>query len=312
MYSAKLTAPRRKKFFKGLIPQQSFPIPIASLTGLEAQNSTWRWYEGTLQNNDTVEITDADAIKMLSTMGYFGETLKKGAQAERFVSVENFDPLFPTFDCETLQEDASLDLDDHNVMSSGEESDITNGQEEEAKTGWKKWRAADEGDQVLILDSFETLFLAHGLGCLIVKNAANDLLMSIDDLWQHFSEHDGANFRYRYAAFHHFRAKNWIVRNGTKFGNNFLLYKVGPPFYHASYSVRVQTGKSTAADLTWAEMAALNRVTESAAKELMIAEVWHNEHKIKENTSINEYLDNVVVKEVLVRRWVASQKREND
>ena len=179
------------------------------------------------------------------------------------------------------------------------------------KSGWNKWKVNDEENDVLFLDSYETLFLAYGLGCLLVKNAANDSLMSIDDLWQHFSQSED-DYRYRYAAYHHFRAKNWIVRNGAKFGNDFLLYKDGPPFYHASYSVRVQTGKSAVADLTWAEMAALNRVTESAAKDLMIAEVWQNEHKIKEGSSVKEYLDNVVVKEVLVRRWVASQKREDD
>ena len=308
MYSHKLTEPRRKKHRKDLVPLQTFPCPIASLTGLEANNTTWRWYEATLQENDTVKITDNDAIKMLSTMGYFGEKLKKGF-AEKLVSVESFDPVLPTF----TDENVSVDVEEPIVTSSGDESDadVTQDVQEEVKSGWNKWKVNDEENDVLFLDSYETLFLAYGLGCLLVKNAANDSLMSIDDLWQHFSQSED-DYRYRYAAYHHFRAKNWIVRNGTKFGNDFLLYKDGPPFYHASYSVRVQTGKSAVADLTWAEMAALNRVTESAAKELMIAEVWQNEHKIKEGSSVKEYLDNVVVKEVLVRRWVASQKREDD
>ena len=33
--------------------------------------------------------------------------------------------------------------------------------------------------------------------------------------------------------------KGWVVRDGTKFGSDFLLYKHGPPFFHASYSVRL-------------------------------------------------------------------------
>ena len=34
-----------------------------------------------------------------------------------------------------------------------------------------------------------------------------------------------ADFPYQYAVYHHFRAKGYVVKDGTKFGCDFLLYK---------------------------------------------------------------------------------------
>ncbi|GFR00641.1 tRNA-splicing endonuclease subunit Sen2, partial [Trichonephila clavata] len=54
------------------------------------------------------------------------------------------------------------------------------------------------------------------------------------------------------------------------------LYKDGPPFYHATYSVLVRTVKENLRDvrglkdLTWFSLAALNRVNSTAGKGLLI------------------------------------------
>jgi tRNA-intron lyase len=320
MYSAKLSEPRRKKRRRDVVPQQTLPIPIASLTGIEADNANWRWYEGTLVRNVVEVSTDPQAIKILSTMGFFGEIKKSGnnRDVDKFVSVEDFDPILTPCDEDTLSEligknATNVAVDQNETSSSSENDDIV----EETPTvdkrqGWGKWKKENIAKDVLVLESYEAFFLAYGLGCLRVKSLTSpDDVMTIDDLWRHFSQCD-ANFRYRYVAYHHFRSKNWVVRNGTKFGNDFLLYKEGPPFYHASYSVRVQTDRSDGINLTWSELSALNRVTESAAKELLILEVSESCPKINADSLVTEYLDNVNVKEVLVRRWVAAQKREDD
>ena len=114
-------------------------------------------------------------------------------------------------------------------------------------------------------------------------------------------------FPFKYLAYHHFRAKGWVVRSGTKFGSDFLLYKHGPPFYHSSYSVLVErVSKGT---LGRRELAGLNRVTESAAKELLLA-------RVEEAESCSDWLDSpdclrrMRLREVLVKRWVPSQERE--
>ncbi len=321
MYSANLSEPRRKKRRRDFVPQQTLPIPIASLTGIEADNANWRWYEGTLIESVVEVSTDPQAIKILSTMGFFGEIKKSGStcDADKFVSVEDFDPILTPCDEETESELIgsnlpNADVDQNETASSSENDEIV----EESPTtvdkrqGWSNWKKESVKLDVLVLDSYEAFFLAYALGCLRVKKVAtSDDVMSIDDLWRHFNQCD-ANFRQRYIAYHYFRSKNWIVRSGTKFGNDFLLYKEGPPFYHASYSVRVQSDRSDGINLTWSELSALNRVTESAAKELLILEVSESSQKINVDSSVTEYLDNVSVKEVLVRRWVAAQKREDD
>ena len=119
MFKAKLAQPRRKKrprYTRKLedgkvissppspVLQQPFPIPIASLTGIKANNSVWRWYRGNLKkrkkkgvqidafvspklvegedetHDDSsnmyhyVEISpDNEAHSILAQMGFFGE-----------------------------------------------------------------------------------------------------------------------------------------------------------------------------------------------------------------------------------------------
>ena len=321
MLSVKLSEPRPKKRRRGLKPKQTFPVPISSLTGIDAADDLWRWYDASFVGNDDseVRVTDADSVKMLSTLGYFGEVRKLGQEVERFVAVEDFDPVPPTV-CSVDdsdggdQDDAKgEELSSHEDSSSEDVVDDDVAAEVEAVTkptskSWSSWKSAascDDEDEVLILDPFETFFLTFSIGCLRVTR--NGDFCSIDELWSVFSEND-ANFRRRYAAYHHFRSKNWIVRNGVKFGNDFLLYKDGPPFYHASYSVRVRNDRNS---LSWSELSALIRVTESAAKELLVVEVLENVSDVERDLTAAEYLKSVVVREVLVKRWVASQKRED-
>lgn len=123
-------------------------------------------------------------------------------------------------------------------------------------------------------------------------------------MWERFLAVD-SRFPALYRAYHHFRAKGWVVRRGVKFGADFLLYKHGPPFFHASYSVRVQReGKEEAMSANF--LAAMNRVTETAAKELILAKIDEPEEG---KLSSPECLKLMAVREILVRRWVPSQQR---
>ena len=132
-------------------------------------------------------------------------------------------------------------------------------------------------------------------------------------MWARFRAAD-PRFPALYRTYHHFRAKGWVVKRGVKFGADFLLYKHGPPFFHASYSVRVQregSGREEAA-MSANFLAAINRVTETAAKELILARVDEAEaHQVHEEDkqSSPECLKLMTVKEILVRRWVPSQER---
>ena len=60
----------------------------------------------------------------------------------------------------------------------------------------------------------------------------------LDALWRKFNQ-SNSNFCEEYAVYHHFRSKGWVVKDGTKFGVEFLLYQEGPAFFHAQYSVKI-------------------------------------------------------------------------
>ena len=47
------------------------------------------------------------------------------------------------------------------------------------------------------------------------------------------------HFAIRYAVYHYYRSKGWIVRCGVKFGTDYVLYQKGPVFRHAEYSVLI-------------------------------------------------------------------------
>ena len=78
--------------------------------------------------------------------------------------------------------------------------------------------------------------------------------------------------------------------------------------------------------MTWKTLSGLNRVTESTSKELLLAEISQNNSDIsseeftelknveemrKKSSKIVQKLLSVRVTENIVKRWVATQEREN-
>jgi tRNA-intron lyase len=279
MESSDLSEPRRKRVRRNVVLGQPYPVPIETYSGTAADNATWRWYEAELVG-EGARVGDPGSARMLSEMGFFGELRAKVEEKkESLVVVEDFDPRRPS----ELRDD---------------EEEKSGGSSETERDGTDGGRTPE---RVLLLADCEALFLAKALGCLLVAEKGEKDPLTLDRLWKHFSDLS-EDFPLRYAVYHHFRSKNWVVKDGTKYGGDFLLYKDGPPFYHATYSVRIQANHPP----SWTELAALNRVTESAAKELLLVQVDESSAK----GSLDDYLRDTRVKEVVVKRWVPSQKRE--
>ena len=120
-----------------------------------------------------------------------------------------------------------------------------------------------------------------------------------------------ADFPYQYAVYHHFRAKGYVVKDGLKFGVDYLLYKEGPPFYHARYSVRIEKICRKNSRISWQYLSGLNRITESSGKELIVAQVSKSMIECEKDSkiSISDILRHIKVSEILIRRWVPSQER---
>ncbi|XP_046461240.1 tRNA-splicing endonuclease subunit Sen2-like isoform X2 [Daphnia pulex] len=116
---------------------------------------------------------------------------------------------------------------------------------------------------------------------------------------------------YRYLSYQHFRMAGWVVRSGIKFGTDFILYKQGPEFHHATYSVLVGN-LNTVIETTdsWVQLATANRITESVSKELLLcnAVLIQAEPDFSSPACIEQFLLNVVV----LKRWVPALERVID
>lgn len=170
--------------------------------------------------------------------------------------------------------------------------------ETKEKDGEKRKRKNFDGFP-LILNKYEVIFLAHFLDCLRVENH------SAGDLWTKFSLEDG-RFPFLFRCYHHFRCQKWIVRDGIKFGADFLLYPPGgPELFHASCSVSVRINGNS---FSWKELSGLNRVTEAAGKELIIAETESDLQADALSNSV-ENLSGISLKETLVKRFLPSEQK---
>ncbi|XP_056380229.1 tRNA-splicing endonuclease subunit Sen2 isoform X2 [Hyla sarda] len=123
--------------------------------------------------------------------------------------------------------------------------------------------------EYLQLSHEEAFFLVYALGCLSITY--NKEPLTILKLWEVFSAAQ-PNFQTRYMAYHHFRSKGWVPKVGLKYGTDLLLYRKGPPFYHASYSIIVELVDENFEGpplrrLTWRSLSGLNRTTMNVSKD---------------------------------------------
>ncbi|XP_041804950.1 tRNA-splicing endonuclease subunit Sen2 isoform X2 [Chelmon rostratus] len=128
--------------------------------------------------------------------------------------------------------------------------------------------------EYLQLSLEEAFFLVYSVGCLSVYLHQEPL--SIIQLWRTFRSLQ-PNFVSLFAAYQHFRSRGWVpkVGGGAKYGVDFMLYRKGPPFYHASYSVVIERVDdafrgSALRPFSWRSLAALSRITSNVSKELML------------------------------------------
>uniref|UniRef100_A0A8C2TM01 tRNA-splicing endonuclease subunit Sen2 n=1 Tax=Coturnix japonica TaxID=93934 RepID=A0A8C2TM01_COTJA len=122
------------------------------------------------------------------------------------------------------------------------------------------------------------------------------------------------NFKTTYMAYHYFRSKGWVPKVGLKYGTDLLLYRKGPPFYHASYSVIAELVDdnfegSLRRPLSWMSLSGLNRTTVNASKELMLCYLIKPSDMTEEEMATPECLKRIKVQELIVTRWVSSRER---
>ncbi|CAN9512229.1 unnamed protein product [Ophioblennius macclurei] len=167
--------------------------------------------------------------------------------------------------------------------------------------------------EYLQLSLEETFFLVYSLGCLSV--CQQQVPLSVVDLWRSFrSLHP--DFVSSYAVYHHCRSRGWVPKGGggAKYGVDFMLYRKGPPFYHASYSVVIQRaddvfGGGAWRSFSWRSLAALSRITANVSKELLLCYVVYPFDLSEVELDSPKCLSRLKVQGVVVSRWVSSKER---
>ncbi|GBL88193.1 hypothetical protein AVEN_117783-1 [Araneus ventricosus] len=211
--------------------KREYPFPIVTSECKENESDpTWKIAEGYLQDN-CVLVHDEENMKMLYCMGFFGKgTLSKNApkicfqkkttesikQKQRSTTSSPVDDIIDVVDSDdegskskklkTSNEDEVLISDSSDNDDCRKENNLKQSDSEEKES--------------LQLNFQEAFFLSYGLGCLIVKD--KDKLLNLSALWTKFCElTPSGNFPVMYTAYHHFRSKGWIVKNGLKFGTDY-------------------------------------------------------------------------------------------
>ncbi|XP_069544741.1 tRNA-splicing endonuclease subunit Sen2 [Brachyistius frenatus] len=159
----------------------------------------------------------------------------------------------------------------------------------------------------------EAFFLVYSVGCLSVYCQQEPL--SVMELWRKFRSLR-PDFVSSYAAYHHYRSRGWVPKGGggAKYGVDLVLYRKGPPFYHASYSVAVERTDeafrgSALRPFSWRSLAALSRITANVSKELMLCYIIHPADQSEAELDSPVCLSRLTVQEVIVSRWVSSRER---
>ncbi|XP_019501590.1 PREDICTED: tRNA-splicing endonuclease subunit Sen2 isoform X1 [Hipposideros armiger] len=167
--------------------------------------------------------------------------------------------------------------------------------------------------EYLQLSLEEAFFLVYALGCLSIYYEKEPL--TIVKLWKVFTTVE-PTFRTTYMAYHYFRSKGWVPKVGLKYGTDLLLYRKGPPFYHASYSVIIELVDdhfegSLRRPFSWKSLAALSRVSVNVSKELMLCYLIKPSTMTDEEMESPECMKRIKVQEVILSRWVSSRERSD-
>ena len=191
-------------------------------------------------------------------------------------------------------------------------------------------------EEHLQLNMEEAMFLAEGLGVLDIYSLEAKKPILSHDLLPLFIAHSSfppvpkssltsippdSPFLISYVAYHHFRSLGWVVRPGTKFAVDLLLYNRGPVFSHAEFAVMVLPDyshprwreKEQAQGKPWHWLHMVNRVQSQVRKTLVVYYVWVPPPVEGEGVSdmgLKELLGRYRVREIVLKRWIPNRSRD--
>ncbi|WBW72852.1 tRNA-splicing endonuclease catalytic subunit Sen2 [Schizosaccharomyces osmophilus] len=125
------------------------------------------------------------------------------------------------------------------------------------------------------------------------------------------------------AAYYYFRQQGWVIKGGTKFSVDYLLYKRGPVFSHAELAVLLLpcVGNSQKQNLKWHELHCLNRTVGQVKKTLVLCyvhcpapeilnDLWQRQKNMDQWEWSKLILSHYSIQCVSLRRWVPDRNRD--
>uniref|UniRef100_A0A3B3WFR3 tRNA-splicing endonuclease subunit Sen2 n=1 Tax=Poecilia mexicana TaxID=48701 RepID=A0A3B3WFR3_9TELE len=300
-------------------------------------------YRGELVHQQVL-VCHPDHIQSIHNQGYFGKGVLSRARPEHSISDQwesEYEELLRWAEAELSSQRLDEEAANQTLLSlteTVEEEEEENGAEEEPGggacvlmkrlgaeskpedrncllPGLQPWRSVclpAPGEALIwTSDAFCQDVTSSSLSCLLIGQEP----LSVVELWRTFRLLR-PDFVSSYAAYHHFRSRGWVPKGGggAKYGVDLMLYRKGPPFYHASYSVVVErTGESLGGaalrPFSWRSLAALSRITASVSKELMLCYIIYPTDLSEDDLDSPVCLSRLKVQEAIVSRWVSSRER---
>ncbi|KAF7308673.1 tRNA-splicing endonuclease subunit Sen2 [Mycena chlorophos] len=188
----------------------------------------------------------------------------------------------------------------------------------------------------------EAFFLLWNLDCLTIEDPDTNHLLSVQKIWTEFQaaylappafglslpipelQFDNP-FLINYIVYHHYRSLGWVVRGGIKFCVDYMLYKRGPVFNHAEFSVVVcpvyedpEDQAASKVDLhhakpfSWSWLSTMNRVNTQVFKTLVLAYVTIPARSRLSSEALQSpaCLQHYSIREVTVRRFIPARMRD--
>lgn len=180
-------------------------------------------------------------------------------------------------------------------------------------SNYDKLLITNNGGDILRLEKMElmpveAIFLTFALPVLDIKiSQLMNILVGDSPEYQ-----DIDSLIKKYVVYHHYRSRGWCVKSGIKFGCDYLLYKKGPPFHHAEFSIMV-LDSDVQQDYTW--YSNVSRVVGSARKQLVLSYVirltsTHHIMNLWKKQKFEQVFSQYKIGEITYRRWVPGKHRD--
>ncbi|XP_076031291.1 tRNA-splicing endonuclease subunit Sen2-like isoform X2 [Oratosquilla oratoria] len=321
-----LIPPLRKKARMKEVKSAPLPVAVGVYTDVASAVCGWKVYQASYANG-IVTVSNASHARALYKNGYFGH----GNLSESGINFHERG--------DVISESV---LDRRKEWSQMSEQELSRSKKKFARASVK-----EENEPILVVNSDsaqdveeleghmeedpfpiteklhltleEAFFLSYALGCLVVTPEGKREGMNIDQMWTTFCN-DSDVFPFHYVVYHRYRSEGWIVKPGVKFGVDWLLYPVGPPFYHAQFALKVQSVWSddfTTDDMIpfskidWISTSAFERLCNHVVKAPVLCHVLRPRNMTKERLSSSpKCLEELKIYSVLLSRWIYDQNAE--